>query len=136
MRELFQKVHPEARLFCSYIIFAGIATLVDLGLLYYLTEFAGFYFLVSSALSYLCGAIVNYSLNKTFTFKNKSKKILHQFGLFVAVALVGLGLNQLIIWLLVEFAGLWYMLAKCISIIIVVFWNFFGHKKMAFGLLK
>lgn len=124
------------RLFIGYVFFAGIAALVDLGLLFSLTEFIGFHYLISAALSYTCGMITNYSLNKVFTFKNKNKKIVQQFGLFVFVALIGLGLNQLILWLLVEFVGLWYMLAKLISISIVMFWNFYGHKKITFGLIK
>jgi putative flippase GtrA len=75
-------------------------------------------------------------LNKIFNFKNKSKKIAQQFGLFAIVALIGLGLNQLIIWLLVEFGNLWYMSAKLISIVIVMLWSFYGHKKLTFGMIK
>ena len=129
-------MNEKIKLFFGYILFGGIAALVDLGGLYIFTEFFGLYYLVSATLSYIGGMITNYSLNKVFNFKNKSKKIAKQFGLFVFVALIGLGLNQLILWLLVEFAGLWYMLAKLISISLVMFWNFFGHKKITFGLIK
>lgn len=128
--------HPEVKLLSGYVIFAGIATLVDLGFLYFLTTFIGIHYLISGAISYTCGMITNYSLNKTFNFKNKSKKIVRQFGLFVFVALIGLGFNQLILWLLVEFANLFYMYAKLISIVIVMLWSFYGHKKLTFGVLK
>lgn len=124
------------RLFIGYVFFAGIAAFVDLGLLFSLTEFIGLHYLTSAVLAYMCGMITNYSLNKVFNFKNKSKKIIQQFGLFVFVALIGLGLNQLILWLLVEFVGVWYMLAKLISISIVMFWNFYGHKKITFAIIK
>ena len=128
--------YSEVKLFGGYVIFAGIATLVDLGLLYSLTTLIGLHYFISSALAYTFGMITNYSLNKVFNFKNKNKKIAQQFGLFVFVALIGLCLNQLIIWLLVEFVKLWFMFAKLISIIIVMLWSFYGHKKLTFGILK
>lgn len=137
MKRILRKLnHPEVKLFSGYVIFAGIATFVDLGLLYILTTFIGFHYLISGVVSYTCGMITNYSLNKTFNFKNKSKKIAQQFGLFAFVALIGLGLNQLILWLLVEFVDLFYMYAKLISIVIVMLWSFYGHKKLTFGVLK
>lgn len=137
MKRILRKLnHPEVKLFSGYVVFAGIATLVDLGLLYFLTAFIGFHYLISAALSYTCGMITNYSLNKTLNFKNKSKKIARQFGLFAFVALIGLALNQLILWFLVEFADLFYMYAKLISIVIVMLWSFYGHKKLTFRLLK
>lgn len=138
MRELFRRLnhYPGFKLFIGYVLFAGIATLVDLGLLYFLTSFINLHYLVSGAISYICGMITNYSLNKLFNFKNKSKKIAQQFGLFAFIALIGLGLNQLILWLLVEFGNLFYMYAKLISIVLVMLWSFYGHKKLTFGMLK
>ncbi len=124
------------KLFLRYVVFAGIATLVDLGLLYLLTEFLDVWYFYSAAIAYLCGMLTNFSLNKYLNFRNKSKKIIPQFGLFAIVALVGLGLNQLILYLLVEFAAIQYMAAKIIAIFIVMFWSFLGHKKLTFKLLS
>ncbi|MDO8528985.1 MAG: GtrA family protein [Nanoarchaeota archaeon] len=129
-------MNEKLRLFLGYVLFGGIAALVDLGGLYILTEFAGINYLISAVFSYIGGMITNYSLNKVFNFKNKSKKIAKQFGLFTLVALIGLGLNQLILWILVELAGIWYIWAKIISISLIMVWNFFGHKKLTFGLIK
>ncbi|MDD5750468.1 MAG: GtrA family protein, partial [Candidatus Pacebacteria bacterium] len=62
-------------LFWGYVFFAGVATLVDFGLLYFFTEVAGLHYLFSAALAYLAGIAPNYSLNKFFNFKNKSSQI-------------------------------------------------------------
>lgn len=120
------------RLFLRYVVFAGFATLVDLGILFALTEWAGLWYFYSAAISYIVGMLTNYTLNKYLNFKNKSKKIIQQFGLFALVALVGLGFNQLILYFLVEAVGLWYMLAKCLAVLAVMFWSFYGHKKLTF----
>jgi len=130
--ELKQKIEQ----FVYYTFFAGIATIVDVGLLYGFTEFAGISYLISAALSYLFGMATNYSLNKKFTFKNKSRRITLQFSVFMGVALVGLILNLIIMFVLVEFFGLWYMLAKVVSLFIVLMWSYLGHKKITFGKIK
>jgi len=134
MNKLFQK--QDVKLFVGYVIFGGFATLVDLGLLYSLTEFFRVWYFYSAAFAYFTGMVTNYSLNKYLNFRNRSKQIIPQFGLFATVALIGLGLNQLILYTLVEFINLWYMFAKFIAIFIVMFWSFYGHKKLTFNVFR
>lgn len=126
----------DVTLLAGYVIFAGFATLVDLCLLYSLTELLHIWYFHSAAFAYFIGMVTNYSLNKYLNFRNRSKQIISQFGLFAIVALVGLGLNQLILYLLVEFAKLWYVYAKFIAIFIVMFWSFYGHKRLTFRVFK
>jgi putative flippase GtrA len=124
--------NQSVNLFLAYIVFAGFATLVDFGLLFSLTEFFNLWYFYSAAVSYLAGMITNYTLNKYLNFRNRSKRLIPQFGLFAAVASVGLILNQIILYALVEFAGLWYILAKFIAVFIVLLWSFYGHKRFTF----
>jgi putative flippase GtrA len=122
--------------FVTYVFFAGIATLVDLSLLFTFTEFFGIYYFFSGILSYFAGGIIHYILNKKYTFKNKSKKIVAQLSVFFGVALIGLIINQAVLYVLVEIGSIWYMFAKLISIFIVLLWNFTGHKYITFKVLK
>ena len=124
------------RLFALYVVFAGIATVVDFAVLAALVQFAGVNYMLAAAFSYICGMITNFSLNKFFNFRNKSRAVAMQFGVFIAVALVGLVINQAVIYVLVEFCGVYYLLAKIISVVIVMFWSFFGHKNFTFALFK
>ncbi len=126
----------DTKLFVGYVLFAGFATLVDLTLLYSLTEFFHLWYLHSAVFAYFMGMVTNYLLNKYLNFKNRSKQIVMQFGLFAIVALVGLGINQFLLYSLVEFAKLWYILAKFIAIVIVMFWSFYGHKKLTFNIFR
>ena len=59
-----------------------------------------------------------------------------QFTVFALVALGGLGLNQMIIYSLVEHFGLWYMFAKLVSVMIVMNYSFVGHKRLTFQVYK
>lgn len=131
MKRLKSEVKKH-KLFIGYVLFAGIATVVDMGILYFLTKFAGLFYLLSATISYTLGIITNYSLNKKYNFENKDKRVIRQFSIFVSIALIGLLLNNLILFLLVHFAHMWFMFAKVISIGLVMFWSFFGHKHVTF----
>ncbi len=124
------------RLFMGYALFAGFATLVDLGLLYSLTEFFHVWYFYSAAFAYFMGMVTNYLLNKYLNFKNRSKQIVMQFGLFAIVALVGLGINQFLLYSLVKFGEFWYISAKIIAIFIGLLWSFYGHKKLTFSIFR
>lgn len=137
----------NSTLFIKYVFLAGIATAVDFGVLFFLTNIIGIWYLLSATLSYFCGMLTNFTLNKIFNFKNKSKFIFRQFLLFIIVALIGLGINNLILYFLVDIVKVWFAIpqsydriwlffAKCVSVFIVMFWSFIGHKKITFNLLK
>ena len=131
-----QEKQDSKRLFLLYLVIGGFATVVDFAVLYALTEFAGMFYLVSASISYLVGMLTNYSLNKVYNFKNKSKEVFKQFGLFAIVALIGLAINNIILYFLVQYFGVWYIAAKVVSVAVVMFWSFFGHKHITFKLLQ
>jgi putative flippase GtrA len=116
-----------------YIFFGGIATIVDMYLLFVLTNYMQIHYLISAFISYFCGMITNYSFNKKNNFNNCDKRIFRQFIKFSFVALIGLGLNQLILFTLVSFFGLWYMIAKIFSVLIVTTWSYLGHRNITFN---
>lgn len=120
--------HRDVKLFVNYIIIGGVVNLFCLALLYFLTEFLQLWYLYSAALAYFVGMTAIYLLNKYLNFKDRNKKIVSQVGLFVTASLIGLGFYQIILYCLVEFAGLWYMFAAVISLFILVFWNFYSQK--------
>ncbi len=116
----------------KYMVVGGIGTLIDFGLLYVLVEFAGVWYLLAAILSFVAAVINNYILNKVWTFQDKSNQFAKQFVQFLIVSIVGLSLNTAILYGLVEFAGVWYLLAKALAIIVVLFWNFFTNKYWTF----
>jgi len=129
-------IRGDMGLLIGYVMCAGIATLVDMGLLFLFTEYLDVWYLYSAALSYLAGMFANFTLNKYLNFRNRSARVAAQFGLFAGVALVGLAFNQIILYLLVTLAGIWYMTAKVITVCLVLLWSFYGHKRLTFGLIK
>ncbi|HQJ06842.1 MAG TPA: GtrA family protein, partial [Spirochaetota bacterium] len=69
-------------LFILYVALAGVATIVDFTVLFIMTSVFNIWYLLSATISYFCGMLTNFTLNKIFNFKNKSKLVFRQFLLF------------------------------------------------------
>ena len=107
--------------------FSGV--FVNMGLLWILTEFAGLFYLLSSAISIEVSIISNFTLNDYFTFTDRRLPGAKSFGRrllkFNIVSLAGLGINMGILALLTEGLGLYYLLSNIIGIIVATLWNYF-----------
>ena len=112
-----------------FIIVGAITFVVDYGLLYVCTEYIGLYYMYSTAIAFIASVIFNYWLCVIYVFTNVQRQTSRQAILFVGSSVVGLGLNQICMWFFVEIFGIYYMLAKMISIIIVMAWNYIMKRK-------
>ena len=116
-----------------YTFVGGVAFLADFGLLAGLTELAGLNYLLSAALSFIVGLTVNYLLSVQWVFA--SRKLADrraEFLLFALIGVVGLGLNELFLWLFTEFVGWYYLVSKIVATVIVFFWNFLARRIILF----
>ncbi len=117
-----------------YTFVGGFAFIVDFSLLFALTELMGIHYLISAAIALTAGLIINYFLSILWVFdKRKLVNKSIEFTLFAVIGIVGLGLNELFIWVFTEFAGLYYLLSKIVSTGIVYLWNFFARKYTLFN---
>ena len=117
-----------------YTIVGGGAFVVDFGLLYLLTHFLHVHYLLSATLSFIAGLLVNYFFSTLWVFsKNTVKNKYLEFLVFAIIGLVGLGFNDLFMWIFTDRFGIYYMLSKVITTVIVYFWNFFARKYILFN---
>ena len=84
-----------------FAIVGGASFLVDYALLYICTEWLGFHYLRSAAISFTVSVVVNYWLCVVFVFRGAGKQTGRQAALFIGSSIVGLGSNQVCIWLFV-----------------------------------
>lgn len=113
---------------------SAVALGVDYGLMVALTELAGLHYLVSALIGFCCGAVVAYVLSVAFVFTERrlSNPAL-EFGLFVLIGLAALGLNQGLMYALVDGAGVHYALAKVPVTGVVFLCNFALRKALLFS---
>ena len=75
------------------------AFLIDAGLLYVLTEYLHIYYLISSVISFIVSLIYNYILSIFWVFDVKKKQTYKEVLLFTILSVIGLGVNQLVMYL-------------------------------------
>jgi putative flippase GtrA len=119
--------------FARYLVVGGLAFVIDFGSLYALTEFAGLHYLISAAVAFLFGLIANYWLSRIWVFDRRSmQNVTVEFFVFAVIGVIGLGLNEGIIWFAAEKIHFHYMFAKAISSAIVLLWNFGARRFLLF----
>ena len=116
-----------------YGIVGGIAFVVDYGSLWLLTEVGGLHYTLSAAIAFLLGLICNYVLSTRWVFgESRLRNRWAEFAAFAVIGVVGLGLNELIMWSFTDLLGFHYMLSKVVSTVIVFFWNFLARRFLVF----
>lgn len=102
---------------------------IDYGIMVFLTEVVHFHYLLSSAISFTVSVTVNYILSVTIVFEtDKNKSRWKEFFVFVFLSIIGLGINQLVMWFAGEILGIFYMLSKIGATAIVMVYNFVTRK--------
>ncbi|MFR5857371.1 MAG: GtrA family protein [Bacilli bacterium] len=104
------------------------AFLIDAGLLYVLTDFLHIHYLISSVISFIVSLIYNYILSIFWVFDVKKKQTYKEVLLFTILSVIGLGINQLVMYVGVDFLNIYYMLCKIMATIIVMIYNFITRK--------
>ena len=105
-----------------------IAALVDVGVLVLLKEFCDFHVLIASTISFCVSVVVNYLLSMKFVFKSKNQDKTKEFIIFVLLSIGGLVLNQIILWIGVNFTSIYYLIVKFIAMVAVPVYNFVTRK--------
>lgn len=120
--------------FFRYVIVGGFSFVVDYGLLFVLTEYAGFHYIVSATLSFIAGLVVNYLLSTRWIFRNsKLSSTTVEFIIYGAIGVVGLVLNNILLYLFTDVLHIHYMISKLITAALVMGWNFVGRRVILFN---
>ena len=107
-----------------------IAFGIDYGLLVLLTSVFGLYYLLSATISFTVSVIFNYFASMRYVFTHKedmSRK--REFTIFVVLSIIGLGLNNLFMWIGTSLMGITYLITKLVATFLVTIFNFVTRKK-------
>lgn len=110
-----------------------VCFLIDYSLLFILTEWIGFYYLFSAGISFSISLIVNHLFCTHYIFKEAGHQTKSQIFLFFITGVIGLGLNQLCIWIFSSVFGIYYMLSKLAATSIVMIWNYLTKRWAIIG---
>ena len=123
------KYHLVVQIF-NFIIVGFIATAIDFIFLYIFKDICNIHLIIANSLSFIISVIYNYFASIIFVFdvntKNNNTKL---FVLFVLFSIIGLGLNNIILWFVSNFFKVYYLLSKIIATVFVMIFNFVTRKK-------
>lgn len=119
--------------FTQYVLVGGLAFAVDFLALYAFTAHAGLHYLVSATTGFLLGLVTNYVLCIWLVFDHRTlSNRMHEFIIFAAIGLVGLVLNNLIIFGLTEGVSFHYLHSKILAASIILVFNFSVRRALLF----
>lgn len=114
----------------KFSVVGGIATIIDFVCLYIFKEFLNIDVIIANTLSFIISVTYNYIASITWVFdvnNNKNKNV--QFILFIVFSVVGLIINNVILYILTDKLNIYYLISKVIATIIVMIFNFVTRKK-------
>ena len=124
-----------------FVLTGGICFLVEFLLLVVLRDAAGFPTLLANAIGFTISVVVNYFLCLLWVFEGAGKGGKAKQAAFFLTSLIGLGLNELMMFLLGLLLGedtvlfsvagrnvSMYMLNKVIATLVVMVWNYFSKR--------
>lgn len=144
--------------FFRYCFVGGFAFVVDFGIMTLFAELFSIHPVVAATISFIVGLAVNYVLSTFWIFRNsKIKSRFAEFLAFALIGVIGLLINDGIIWIFQNvlgsnlvfggwssiadgetkyfiFGGIqYYHIGKIVSTVVVFLWNFFARKFLLFN---
>lgn len=102
--------------------FSGMC--LDFGITWLLKEKAKVNKYLANSTGFILAATSNYFFNRIWTFHSHNQQVITEYFSFITISLIGLGLSNLIIYLLTEKLKLNFYLSKLFAIAVVTIWNF------------
>lgn len=122
--------------FMKFGVVGFIAFIIDYGLLAFCTEILHFNYLVSATIGFTVSVVFNYFASMRYVFTHKEDMSRRrEFVIFVVLSIIGLLLNNAILWAGVEIPR-WpgwleehsYLIVKIFATAVVMVWNFVTRK--------
>lgn len=134
------KIKHELLTFGKAELTASVASVVDFGLAFILSDIVGIYYGLANALGVMSGGITNCSLNYRYVFgdsNRKKKSVAWRYFIIWAVSWILNSGGTIAVTELLnshEHINIHYMIPKCVvAFLVAVFVNYPGQRKFVFN---
>ena len=131
MKQTIKQLYNKFRHLILYGIIGGLCATLDFGIYTLLCHFDVLPYLWANVISIHCGIICSFLLNRTFNFKVQDKTP-QRFLSFYVVGLIGLGISELMLYLMATVGNWNEVLCKLISVVVVALIQFVLNKYITF----
>jgi putative flippase GtrA len=116
----------------KFAVSGCIVALVSVLVLSFLTEVCKLWYLFSSTVAFLVGVMVNFFLQKTWTFRENVGEVGMQMGLFFANSLLNLVLNTVFMYGMVDLIGIQYVVSQMLIMVALAVMNYTMYRLFIF----
>lgn len=117
-------IKSYTRNFFKYIIVGGSAAVVNWLIFFICTYLCDIYYLIAGLFSFILATLWNFIFARLFIFTSTEHSILKESTLVYLVSLGGLGIDMGVLFVCVEWLGLYEMLGKILSTGVAFIFNF------------
>lgn len=114
-----------------------LAFLIDYGILMLLSQVFGVNPVIAAGISFCISLVFNYQASMRYVFSHRENmSSSHEFVLFLMLSVVGLAINEVIIWIgtkTLGTSGLMVTITKVVATTVVMVWNFISRKRWLDG---
>lgn len=117
-----------------YFVVGGVCVLVDLAVFSVLIYGAEWHYLLAAPISFTVATYINYHLGIRHVFESGVRFFKYQeIGLVFLVSAVGLVINQISLYVLVEFFQINPVAGKIMATGVIFFWNYGARRYFIFA---
>jgi len=138
---LLSGIYKDYMKFFKYLGVGMVGTVADWAVFFVLIGPFDVLSMYAVAISYFVGMVINFFLNKYYTFNNTYKKIHFQFLSFAVVAVIGLGLTEVLLYGFTHYiftgpSDIFLMISRVIVTFIVFVYNYIVNKRTTFKIFQ
>ena len=117
-------IHQKYIRFFRYTLVGGSTFLLDLLLLSLCIDFFGLNSTLSAGVSFLIAVSINYRISQAWVFRGSQKGEISVASGFLSIALAGLGIVSVGMYLLTSLLHIHYLVARILVAFLTGFWNY------------
>ena len=124
---------PHIKQFVKFGIVGVGNSIIDFAGFLIATRIFDLHYLAANTLSWTIAVSFSFVVNKFWTFRSRETAVIGKQSIkFFIVSAVALALSLIILDILIRILGIHDLIAKILTIGIIVFWNFFLNKYWTF----
>ena len=129
LKKILTSSKTQAQLI-RYFVVAAVGLVIDFATVIFTKEILGLHYLVAACCGFILGLIITYVLSNRFVFGTPKASQQKAFMLFALIGLAGLGILNLLMFLLTGKLDINYIASKALATIAVFMWNFIARKTL------
>lgn len=118
----------------KFALVGGLGAVINSSLLYIFTEFLKLYYLLSSIFAIECAIVIQFILNDLWTFRDRKSRnvrvIVTRLMKSNLWRTIGIFINILVLYILTEFFGVYYIISNLAGILCAFIFNYFFESRL------